>query len=74
MDLLQVVQPAGDTLVAVAVESIKVKQELRAYLKYASVYARIIKPYTEAKLLLTQAENYTHYEELEREYLSLKTQ
>ena len=56
------------------IESLKVKQELRAYLKDASVYARIIKPYTEAKLLLTQAENYTHYEELEREYLSLKEQ
>ena len=54
------------------IESLKVKQELRTYLKYASVYARVIKPYTEAKLLLTQAENYTHYEELEREYLSLK--
>lgn len=56
------------------IESLKVKQELRAYLKDASVYARVIKPYTEAKLLLTQAENYTHYEELEREYLSLKKQ
>ena len=56
------------------VESIKVKQELRAYLKEASVYNRIVKPYTDARLLLTQSENYTHYEELEKEYLSLKTQ
>jgi hypothetical protein len=32
------------------------------------------KIYTEAQLLITQAENYTHYEELESEYLSMKTQ
>ncbi len=49
-------------------ESLRVKQELRKHLKYASVYARIIKPYTDAELLLAQAENYTHYDELERIY------
>lgn len=54
------------------IESLKVKQELRAYLKAASVYARVIKPYTEAKNLITQAENYTHYEELEKLYYSNK--
>lgn len=56
------------------IESIRVKQELRAYLKEASVYNRVVKPYTDARLLITQSENYTHYEELEKEYLSLKTQ
>ncbi len=53
------------------VESIKVKQELRAYLKAASVYSRVIKPYTDAVSLVEQAENYTHYEELEEKYYSL---
>lgn len=56
------------------IESLKVKQELRAYMKAASVYARVIKPYTDAKNLITQAENYTHYEELEQQYYSLRTQ
>jgi len=54
-------------------ESLKLKQELRKYLKAESVYMRITKPYTDAKSLITQAENYTHYEELQEKYFSLKT-
>lgn len=50
------------------IESIKIKRELNAYLKMASVYARVNKPYTDAKNLIEQAENYTHYEELEERY------
>ncbi len=53
------------------IESIKIKRELNAYLKTVSVYERIIKPYTDAKNLIEQAENYTHYEELERMYASV---
>lgn len=53
------------------IESIKNKRELNAYLKKASVYARIIKPYTDAKNLIEQAENYTHYEELEARYAAI---
>ena len=56
------------------IESLKVKQELRAYMKNASVYTRVTKPYTEATLLLSQAENYTHYETLEEKYFSLINQ
>lgn len=55
------------------VESMKVRRELRAYLKAVSVYERAVKPYTSAKNLLEQAENYTHYEVLERKYNSLKS-
>lgn len=53
------------------IESIKNKRELNAYLKKASVYSRVIKPYTDAKNLIEQAENYTHYEELEALYEAL---
>ena len=53
------------------IESIKNKRELNAYLKKASVYSRVIKPYTDAKNLIDQAENYTHYEELEALYEAL---
>ncbi len=53
------------------IESIKNKRELNAYLKKASVYSRVIKPYTDAKNLIEQAENYTHYEELEVLYEAL---
>lgn len=53
------------------IESIKNKRELNAYLKKASVYSRVIKPYTDAKNLIEQAENYTHYEELEALYAEL---
>lgn len=55
-------------------ESLKVKQELRAYLKKASVYNRITKPYTDAANLIEQAENYTHYEELEKMYGAVSKQ
>lgn len=54
-------------------ENLKLKQELRKYLKAESVYARIIKPYTDAENLITQAENYTHYEELEQRYFALQS-
>ena len=53
-------------------ESLKVRKELRAYLKAVSVYERTVKPYTDAKNLIEQAENYTHYEELEERYAALK--
>ncbi len=52
-------------------ESLKNKRELNAYLKSVSIYTRIIKPYTDAKNLISQAENYTHYDELEEKYFSL---
>ncbi len=55
------------------IENLKLKQELRKHLKTESVYMRITKPYTDAKNLITQAENYTHYEELEERYFTLKS-
>ncbi len=54
-------------------DSIKQRQELKAYLKAASVYARAVKPYTNAENLITQAKNYTHYEELKEKYFSLNS-
>lgn len=54
-------------------DSIKQRQELKAYLKAASVYARAVKPYTNAENLITQAKNYTHYEELENKYTALNS-
>ena len=56
------------------IESIKIKRELNNYLKKASVYARIIKPYTDAKNLIEQAENYTHYEEIEARYAAISAE
>ena len=50
------------------VDSLKLRRDLKAYLKAVSVYNRITKPYTDAKNLIEQAENYTHYEELEEKY------
>ncbi len=50
-------------------ESMMQRRELKAYLKAESVYKRVAKPYTDAQNLLEQAENYTHYEELEEKYL-----
>ena len=49
-------------------ESMRVRRELKAYLKAVSIYERVVKPYTNAKSLIDQAENYTHYEELEEKY------
>ncbi len=49
-------------------DSLKQRRDLKAYLKAQSVYMRITKPYREAENLIVQAENYTHYEELERRY------
>lgn len=55
-------------------ENMKVRRELRAYLKAVSVYERAVKPYTNAKNLIEQAENYTHYDELEERYASVSVQ
>ena len=55
-------------------ENMKVRRELRAYLKAVSVYERAVKPYTNAKNLIEQAENYTHYDELEERYASVFVQ
>lgn len=52
-------------------ESMKIKQEIRIYLKNESVYSRIIKPYSDAESLLAQAKYYEHYEELEERYHAL---
>lgn len=52
-------------------DSIRLKRELSAYLKAASVYNTVTKPYTDAKNLIIQAENYTHYDELERKYMEM---
>lgn len=52
-------------------ESMQVRKELKAYLKAVSIYERTVKPYTDAKNLIEQAENYTHYEELEERYYSV---
>ncbi len=52
-------------------ESMKQRRDLKAYLKAESVYARIIKPYSDSKNLIEQAENYMHFEELEEKYRSL---
>ncbi len=53
------------------IETMKVRRELKAYLKAVSVYERAVKPYTDAKNLIEQAENYTHYEELEARYAAI---
>ena len=53
-------------------DSVKLKQELRAYLKKESIYTRATKPYNDAKSLIAQAEAYAHYDELEKMYVSLQ--
>lgn len=52
-------------------DSIKIRKDLKAYLKAVSVYTQATKPYTDAKNLIEQAENYTHYDELEERYFQL---
>ena len=54
-------------------ESIKNRREIKAWLKAESVYNDAVKPYTNAKALLEQAEYYAHYEELEERYLALQS-
>lgn len=56
------------------IDSLKLRCDLKAYLKSVSVYNRITKPYTDAKSLIEQAENYTHYEELEEKYFHMMNQ
>ncbi len=55
-------------------ESLQQKRDLRAYLKSASVYSRVTKPYTDAVSLIEQARNYTHYSELEKMYYTAETE
>ena len=49
-------------------DSLKQRREIKAYLKAVSVYERAVKPYTDAKNLIEQAENYAHYDEIEEKY------
>ena len=52
-------------------ESLKNKRELNAYLKAESVYSAVIKPYNDAQNIISQAEFYTNYNELEERYFKL---
>ncbi len=52
-------------------DSIRIKKDLSAYLKAVSIYNDVVKPYTNARDLITQAENYTHYDDLEERYSQL---
>ena len=52
-------------------ESLKQRKDLNAWAKAVSVYERATKPYTEAELLLKQANDYTHLEELEARAVAL---
>ncbi len=53
-------------------DSLKIKRELKAWLKAESVYDRAVKPFTDADSLIRQAESYAHYEELEERYLLMQ--
>ncbi len=52
-------------------ESLKIRRELSAYLKAVSIYNAVVKPYNDARDIITQSENYTHYDELEKRYFQL---
>ena len=52
-------------------ESLKNKRELNSYLKAESVYSAVIKPYNDAQNIISQAEFYTNYNELEERYFKL---
>ena len=56
------------------IEGMKVRNELRKYLKAVSIYTRATKPYTDAELLLKQAAYYADYDELEKRYLALRVE
>lgn len=50
------------------IETMKVRREIKAFLKADSIYNRATKPYREADALLKQAESYSHFEELKERY------
>ena len=52
-------------------ESMKAKRDLKAFLKAKSIYDRAVAPYENARRLLSQAENYTHLDELEELYAQI---
>ena len=49
-------------------ETIRQRNDMKKYVKNASVYSRITAPYENAKNLIFQAENYTHLDEIEKLY------
>ena len=53
-------------------DSLRIRRDLKAYLKAESIYMRATKPYREAANLIEQANNYMHYEELESRFSALK--
>ncbi len=54
------------------IESLKIRHELKAYLKIESIYNRATKPYRDAENLIAQASNYSNYEKLEEKYHIIK--
>ncbi len=52
-------------------DSMKIRRDLKAYLKKESVYTRVVKPFTDADSLIIQAQNYTHLDELESMYAGI---
>ena len=49
-------------------ETLQLRKELKAYTKQLSLYARAVKPYENARLLLIQQQNYTCLTDLEEKY------
>lgn len=52
-------------------DSMKQRRELKEYAKAVSLYNRALAPYTKAKALIEQCENYAHFDELEERYAEI---
>ncbi len=52
-------------------DSMKQRKELKEYAKALSLYNRALAPYTKAKALIEQCENYAHIDELEERYAEI---
>ncbi len=55
------------------IDTLKIRHELKKFAKAESVYSRATKPYKNAKNLISQADNYAHFEELKERYEAVST-
>lgn len=52
-------------------ESMQIRKELKAYAKAVSIHDRAKKPFSDAQILLLQAQHYTHLQELEQRAMNI---
>lgn len=66
------VKESKNKLEELRIRKAKIKAEIKTETKKYNIYNRAVKPYLDAKRILTQSKNYSEYENIAKRYESLK--